>query len=925
MSERTSSLKRFLRSAPAVIVLASAVAVGVTVAPAAAATLTGVTVKANLADHLPTSGNCIRYAPVISGNGDSDSPSAWVTSSGEAQTAHGKGGYNCPGSLDTSSQSAIGFKPTAATSFNTGATFLIGRMTHYNNPITSSASHYTGNLNVDFGGTALQFPWTLWETDNGLTGSDCPTGTTDNGCNDEVVFTTQIAPPLWTINGMSYKMVLLGFVSNTTSTCPATAASGATITNQFITAEGTNTHGCLYAQLTQVRPLVIKKAVASAQTPPSSVPAFGFTPTSSLAGSPWTGSFNLTPTVAMPASSTTRDFLPSSEDLTVVEGAPPANWALTSIACVDGVGAALTGVTYDTATRSLVMNNVPDANTAAAAPISCTFTNTYTARATLTLVKTVDNGGVGTANPTDWTLGAAGNTNISGKSGNAAVTNQSVVVGTYTLSESSGPIGYAQNGAWTCKTSTNVAVTVTNGQVALTDGQNVTCTVNNRYARGQFTVTKIINPSTGFTGNDTTPFTFKYKCGTAAEVLNQSVSTGTLWTSPLLPAGTVCTVTETQPTGNLLDTSYIWNGPTYSLGTAVTIADNTTVALTITNSVSRQLGTLTLNKVVTPRDAASAGGYTGGTTRVFPIAYECKIGSAVVASGTRNVTTAAGVQVTGIPATSICTASEATVTTTAGDFLNASFVWDGYTASTMSPVKVPVGGNASITVTNYYIRKFASLTLAKVVQGSGYIGSGTPFTINYNCGAGYTSSVTLASGGSQTVVVPANTPCTVSETLPLSEALLSPAYDWGTPTYTGLTSGTVSVAPSGTATVTVTNPTVAVFGKVRINKVVTGEKDGLAGGTTFRMRLQCSNGLDTTQQVADGTPYTSVDLPVGTTCTVTELVDNAGTPLPGATGTSVGLIGESYGWGAVPAAAAVSVTSSGSIADATLTNNIVRR
>ena len=925
MSERSGSLKRFLRSAPAVVVFASVVTVGVTVAPASAATLTGVTVRANLADHLPaSSGNCIRYSPT---SNPSTSPSDWVTSSGEARTAHGSSDGTCPTNLDVGTQSAVGFVPTAATSFNTGTTFLIGRMSHYNNPIQASDSRFTGNLDVDFGGTALQFPWALWETPNNATGANCPTGTTADGCNDEVVFSSQIAPVTISNGGMTYKMVLLGFVQNPNTTCPASAAVGATINNQFITAERTTTHGCLYAQITQVRPLVIKKAVASAQTAPTTVPAFGFTPTSSLAGSPWTGSFNLTPTVSTPASSTTRDFLPSSEDLSIVEGAPPANWALTGIVCVDGAGVALAGATYDVATRTLALNNVPDATTAAAAPITCTFTNTYTARATLTLVKTVDNGGVGTAVPGAWTLAAAGTTNISGTSGNAAVTNQSVIVGTYTLSESGSPVGYVQNGAWTCATAAGASVTVTNSKVAVTDGQNVTCTVNNRFSRGQFSIAKIItDASDGFTGSNATNFTFKYKCGTAAEVTGMTVSISAPFTSPLFPVGTSCVITETQPSGNLKDTSFIWNGPTYSPGNAtVTIVDNTTVPLTITNSISRQLGTLTLTKVVTPRDAASAGGYTGGTTRVFPIAYECKIGAAVVASGTRNVTTAAGVQITGIPATSICTASEAVVTTTAGDFVNASFAWDGYTASTMTPATVPVGGNASITVTNFYIRKFANLTLVKVVQGPGYIGSGMPFTLNYNCGTGYTGSVDLAPAGSQTVVVPANTPCTVSETLPLSETLLLPAYDWGTPTYAGLTNGTVTVAPSGTATVTVTNPTVAVFGKVRINKVVTGDQAGLAGGTTFKMRLLCSNGLDTTQQVAAGTPYTSVDLPVGTSCTVTELVDNAGTPLPGATGTSVGLTGESYGWGTVPAPASVTVASSGSIADATLTNNIVRR
>ncbi len=920
MSDQLSFSNRLVRVIAVVAMVVGAVAVGVSrPTQVSAATLSGVTVQANMADHTPTVDNCIRYSPRASNYWMS--PSDWVTSSGEARTAHGSDDGDCTTQLDITEQSALGFVPTAATSFNTGTPFLLGRMTHYNNPIQAANDHFAGTLNIKFGTTDLAFPWTLWETPNNSTPPTCATGWDANGgCWDEVVFTTQIGASTFTLDGMIYKLAVLGFVPNASTTCPATPAAGSTVINQFNTAERANTHGCLYAELTQVRPLVIKKAIVASQTAPSTVPAFGFTPTSSLAGSPWTGSFDLTPTTSTPAATSPRDFLPTAEDLTIVEAAPPANWALTSIACVDGAGAALTGVAYDVNARSVVMNDVPEAASLAAAPITCTFTNTYTARATLTLVKTVDNGGIGTALPSAWTLTASGNTTISGTSGSAAVTSRPVVVGTYALSES-GPTGYVQNGAWSCQTAAGVPVTVTSGQVSLTDGQNVTCTVNNRYARGRFSVTKSIDPSVGFTGNAATPFSGTYTCGAAAAV-PFTVSTGSAFTSPYFPAGTTCTITETQPTGNLADTSFIWGAPSYPGGVTVTIADGTTVPLTITNSVIRQLGTLTVAKAVVARNTQSAGGYTGGTTRVFPIAYECKIGTNVVASGVLNVTTAAAVERIGIPATATCTVSEI-VTPATGDFVNASYAWDGYTAAPTSVV-IPVNASANITVTNYYVRQFATLTLAKVVQGSGYIGTGSPFTVNYDCGAPFIGSVNLASGGSANVTVPANTSCTVTETAP-SESLLAPAYNWGTPTYSGLTNGAVSVAANGTARVTVTNPTVAVFGKVELRKVVTGATAGLAAGTTFRMHLVCSNGLDTTVQVAAGVPYTSGDLPVGTSCTVTEIVIDGSQPLPGAAGTSVGLVDESYGWGSPPAPASVTVSSSGSIDVATLTNTIVRR
>ena len=71
-----------------------------------------------------------------------------------------------------------------------------------------------------------------------------------------------------------------------------------------------------------------------------------------------------------------------------------------------------------------------------------------------------------------------------------------------------------------------------------------------------------------------------------------------------------------------------------------------------------------------------------------------------------------------------------------------------------------------LTVANRITRDLGSLVLAKSLTGgpAGYTG---PFTINYDCGTGYTGSVSVAAGSSQTVSgIPTGTSCTVSETLP---------------------------------------------------------------------------------------------------------------------------------------------------------------
>jgi len=94
--------------------------------------------------------------------------------------------------------------------------------------------------------------------------------------------------------------------------------------------------------------------------------------------------------------------------------------------------------------------------------------------ATLTLVKHVANVKGGKATPTSWTLRATGPITVSGATGSAAVTAAALPVGTYALSESDGPPGYAAS-AWTC---TN-GVTVSESQIHLSNGTSTTCTITN--------------------------------------------------------------------------------------------------------------------------------------------------------------------------------------------------------------------------------------------------------------------------------------------------------------------------------------------------------------------------------------------------------------------------------------------------------------
>lgn len=178
---------------------------------------------------------------------------------------------------------------------------------------------------------------------------------------------------------------------------------------------------------------------------------FSFTGTGGIAG------FNIVTTDGS-GTNTITNLTPGSYSIT--EGALPANWSETSNTCT----------------------NVSVASNQQA---SCVITNTYTApspdTAELTLVKQVSGGD---ASATDWTLTATGPTTINGVSGSGTVTNASVNVGTYDLSESGGPGNYSASD-WVCMLATDsvpVTANMSDGDtVSLTKNQDVTCTITNTY------------------------------------------------------------------------------------------------------------------------------------------------------------------------------------------------------------------------------------------------------------------------------------------------------------------------------------------------------------------------------------------------------------------------------------------------------------
>lgn len=137
---------------------------------------------------------------------------------------------------------------------------------------------------------------------------------------------------------------------------------------------------------------------------------------------------------------------------------------------------------------------------------TCTITNDDNAptTATLTLQKTVVNNSGGDAEDTDWTLSAAGPTPISGTEGQAAITSAVVNPGSYDLSETDGPAGYAPS-AWVCSGTGNQTDSDT---IALDAGETATCVITNNDIPPTIKVVKSVVNDNGGDAVET-DFTFK--------------------------------------------------------------------------------------------------------------------------------------------------------------------------------------------------------------------------------------------------------------------------------------------------------------------------------------------------------------------------------------------------------------------------------
>ena len=222
------------------------------------------------------------------------------------------------------------------------------------------------------------------------------------------------------INGIPHRLFIYGFVPNADGNCPAAPPAGVEPVSTFTTKENTSSFGCMYGYFQQERYVRVAKAITEdSEGVGGTIPPFTFTTKaigdwSATTGTPDTtvvaadgfvadGSFSesqLTPTGYGENSSATsgyKAFIPGQSKFVIAETGPVLPgfspkpgyfgptwetselsgspvWAMTDVTCLNGVGERV-NVTRDATTGGVDFSEVAPASSAAALPITCTFTN----------------------------------------------------------------------------------------------------------------------------------------------------------------------------------------------------------------------------------------------------------------------------------------------------------------------------------------------------------------------------------------------------------------------------------------------------------------------------------------------------------------------------------------------------------------------
>ena len=387
--------------------------------------------------------------------------------------------------------------------------------------------------------------------------------------------------------------------------------------------------------------------------------------------------------------------------------------------------------------------------------------------------------------------------------------------------------------------------------------------VTNTYSRdhGTFSVQKIVEGDGADTLGDKR-FDIDYVCGDLTGTL--TVASGATVTGPQVPTGTECLLSEKKESAKR-------EGYTHTMridkSTFTVSEKDSVVAVIVTNTYSRDLGSFTVAKKLTGDDVDAARATT------FTVHYVCgeQNGDLQVPG---DGTAVAGPKV---PTGTQCQLSED----------EKSAQRDGYSvAGNFDHPTFTIGAKDSVsavTLTNNYKRHKGGFTLAKSVTGNAATLAGKSFDFTYTCtGLGEKEHTVKVVPGTVTEVTDIPTGrCTITESdAPVDNADYTTSLSVNGATPVAGRSVTIDVANAATVQVTAVNEYTAHNGSFEIVKKVepaTGESINIPEDKTFDFTYTCEPAYEgaahpsgTLTVRADGKAVSSPQLPVGTSCTIAE-------------------------------------------------------
>ncbi|MEO9197131.1 MAG: hypothetical protein ABI206_00135, partial [Antricoccus sp.] len=461
---------------------------------------------------------------------------------------------------------------------------------------------------------------------------------------------------------------------------------------------------------------------------------------------------------------------------------------------------------------------------------TCTITNTAKA-ALLTLVKKIDNGTTGgTAVPTDWTLTATGPSTITGLTGSGTVTNAAAQVGTYTLSESAGPVGYTPSD-WTCTGGTSTTATT----ITLALGQAATCTITNTAQPAALTLAKVVD--NGSSGSTDVPANWTLTA-TPVNITGQGpvsgngdpTSTGGV-NAVAVFAGTY-TLSESGPAG-FTPGLWICTGGTQQ-GDTVTVPLGGKVSCSITNTATAPR--LTLVKTVDNGTTGATSMPTDWTlTATGPSTITGKTGDSAVTNAAAQVGTYA-------------------LTETGPDgYTPSDWTCTGGASTTATTITLALDQSATCTINN--TAKPVALTLIKAVD-NGTTGA-TAVPADWTLTATGPSTITGKTGSDTVTNAAAQVGTyTLSETGPDGYS----ASDWTCTGGASTTATTITLALGQAATCTINN-TAKPAALTLIKTVDNGTTGATAVSTDWTLT---ATGPSTITGKTGSATVTNAAVPVGT-------------------------------------------------------------